>query len=140
MNLCAANESSRIAKHSDVVLPNITIESLDDKQSARCWGHCPCPECKATTLCQLKWKAVQVKYTVHLSCSISQLSSTFHTSHVHLAPHITQFTTHTSLPHPLPFTLPARLRVQPVRKRFSFVGRNNSQRLRLGSQVWGQFV
>ena len=60
MNLGAANESSRIAKHSDVALPNITIESLDDKQSARCWGHCPFPECKATTLCQLKWKAVQV--------------------------------------------------------------------------------
>ena len=63
MNLGAANEFPRIAKHSDVELLNITKESLDDKKSARFWGHCPFPECKATTLCQLRWKAVQVVLT-----------------------------------------------------------------------------
>ena len=63
MNLGAANEFPRIAKHSDVELLNITKESLDDKKPARFWGHCPFPECKATTLCQLRWKAVQVVLT-----------------------------------------------------------------------------
>ena len=60
MKLGGANEFPSIAKHSDVELLNITKESLDDKKPARFWGHCPFPECKATTLCQLRWKAVQV--------------------------------------------------------------------------------
>ena len=42
---------------------NITNVSLDDKRSARVWGHCPFPECKANTLRQLRWKADQVVLT-----------------------------------------------------------------------------
>ena len=38
-------------------------ESLDDKKPARVWGHCPFPECKATTSCQLRYKADQVVLT-----------------------------------------------------------------------------
>ena len=63
MKLGGANEFPNIAKHSDAELLNITKESLDDKKPARVWGHCPFRECKATTLCQLRWKADQVVLT-----------------------------------------------------------------------------
>ena len=70
MKLGGANEFPNIAKHSDAELLNITKESLDDKKPARVWGHCPFRECKATTLCQLRWKADHVvltwfRYNVH---------------------------------------------------------------------------
>ena len=42
---------------------NITKVSLDDNLSARAWGYCPFPECKAKTLCRLRWKADQVVLT-----------------------------------------------------------------------------
>ena len=70
MKLGGANEFPSIAKISDAELLNITKESLDDKKPARFWGHCPFRECKATTLCQLRWKADHVmltwfRYNVH---------------------------------------------------------------------------
>ena len=63
MKLGGANEFPTIAKHSDAELLNITKESLDDKKPTRFWGHCTFPECKATTLCQRRWKADQVVIT-----------------------------------------------------------------------------
>ena len=64
MQLGGANEFSSIAKHSDAELLNITKESPDDKKPARVWGHCLFRKCKATTLCQPRWKADHVALTL----------------------------------------------------------------------------
>ena len=74
VKLCSFNRSTDdetgrrqwISKHCEAFwcwIAEHHTESLDDKKPARVWGHCPFPECKATTSSQLRYKADQVVLT-----------------------------------------------------------------------------
>ena len=68
LSLCRTTiDLPRIPKQCrSILMPkrlNITKESLDDNLSARAGSYCPCPECKAKTMCQLRWKVDQVVLT-----------------------------------------------------------------------------